>query len=118
MEALAVIDRNWRLHGGLEGWRRATGISRRALACVSLLVWIHPDDARAVRELARGGCSRVVRFGGFEARKPIELEVDEWTEHGFAAIIARPVVPPELSAWWIPTHRLVGLGAMPSTILA
>ncbi|MCU0677603.1 MAG: hypothetical protein MUE69_33080 [Myxococcota bacterium] len=118
MEALAVIDRGWRLHGGLEGWRRVTGISRHALACVSLLAWVHPDDALALRELARGISTQLVRMGGFEARTVVELEVGEWTREGFAPIVARPVVPLEVSAWWVPAHRLAGLGAMPSTILA
>lgn len=118
MEALAVIDRRWRLHGGLEGWRRATGVARHALACVPLLTWIHPDDALVVRELACGNAREIVRFGPFEARLPLELEVGSWTREGFAFIVARPVVPPKVSAWWIPTHRLAGLGAMPSTILA
>lgn len=118
MEALAVIDRGWRLHGGLEGWRRITGISRHALACVSLLTWIHPDDALALRQLTRGQAKEFVRMGAFEARTLVELEVGAWTPEGFAPILARPVVPLDVSAWWVPAHRLAGLGAMPSTILA
>lgn len=121
MTTLAIITTSFSLIGGLEGWRRTTGVLRAHAAGAPLPALLHPDDAVALMqavELAHHRESRsVLRLGYFDRRVLCEVWLGRWVG-GFATFRVRALRPLPVSAWWVGAQTFAGLPAMPSTRLA
>lgn len=121
MESLAVITRSLNIAGGLEGWRRTTGVLRAHAATGGLVPLLHPLDApelwRAVELAAFRDVEAEVRLGYFDRRVLCRVELTRWAA-GQSAMRVVALRPLPVSAWWVDSQTFAGLPAMPSTLLA
>lgn len=121
MKTLAVLTPSLFLRGGLEGWRRTTGIMRAHAALAPLPLHIHPEDIDGVQaaiELAEyRDASVVARIGSWEQRVPCRLLIGRWTA-GQAPLEVEALRPLPISAWWLDARRYAESPALPSTLRA
>lgn len=118
MEAIGVVTRDWRLHGGLERWRQTTGVLRAHLAVTPLFAWLRPAHVPRLLELAELAAHRdasaEIDFGYVDRRVTLRVELSRWI-NGLASIhvVAREPLP--VSAWWVDARTFAALPAMPNT---
>ena len=105
MIARAALQRDWRLTGLQQGWRRNTGVLRADLLAVPLPAWVDPQDAHQLAALAAlmlwtGGSVRL-RMGYNGIYTPVLLTASKW--HGDCAAIEAKGISGEIprSRWWV-----------------
>ena len=121
MESLAVITPSLHLLGGLEGWRRTTGVLRAYASQGGLVPLLHPLDVPSLRKamaLAEYREARAeIRIGHFDQRVLCRVELSRW-KGDRAALRVVALRPLPISAWWVDSRTFAGLPAMPSTLRA
>lgn len=118
----AIIDEGLWLHGGLEQWRRTTGVLRAHLASLPFSAFVDPRDATRLLELAElarhAPASAEVRLGYWQSRVWARVELSTWTPIGRAAITVRALEPLSISAWWLPSAAFAECPPPPRTCTA
>ncbi len=121
MTALAVLTRTGYLLGGLDQWRRTTGVLRAHLCAAPLVAFTHPDDVgEYVRLFELAELRDVVgalRIGYHERRVLCRVALAQWAGHR-SAIQLTPIVPLSTDAWWLPADTYAAQPAMPTALWA
>lgn len=96
MEAVAVVDRRWRVWSPLDGWLRMTGLLRGTWESEALWRFMHPADHNRLRglgeQMEHGDGFVELRLGAYGQWERCEVRTSRWTAGGASISVRR--VPP------------------------
>lgn len=122
MRGVATTTREWWLSGGLEQWRRCTGILRAHLLTMPLSAFVDPDGAQTLSRLSalaeHRHATAEVAVGYWGRRALVRLSLLPWGPTGVTVLEVAPTAPLPVSSWWAPVSEYAGYPPTPHSCTA